>query len=333
MKWNRAGRAGAALCVLAGASASGIEAEKTSQVLVEEIHLTELAAFNPNGLSYGFLIESEGSYERGDGESGGDLVLATAEFAVEGQITTNLSFHVGLLWEEDDTEENNLDEAFISLGGTDVMPFYLNAGKFYLPFGRFESAFISDPLTLELAEINKSAVLVGYSNDLFNLSASAFSGSSSGKSTISDGVLALDVTPIEALTFGIYWISDLMETDSQVEVLVLPDRVAGAGGYLSLMLGSFMLNAEVISALDTVTEIDACPLIGHLEAAYSISDDWLAALRYECSDDFADFAEEQFGGVVSYALNSCCTLSGEYLHADYDDAEADLFTIQLALEL
>ena len=69
-----------------------------------------------------------------------------------------------------------VDEGLIIIDGEDVIPFYLNAGKIYVPFGNFESHFISDPLTLELGETRESAVKVGFANDMFDLCMAVFNG-------------------------------------------------------------------------------------------------------------------------------------------------------------
>lgn len=48
-----------------------------------------------------------------------------------------------------DCEDDNsvgIDEADITLGGTDDIPVYLKAGRLYVPFGNFETNMISETL-------------------------------------------------------------------------------------------------------------------------------------------------------------------------------------------
>ncbi len=68
-------------------------------------------------------------------ETASDITLATVELGIDTKITDNLSGHVLLLWEEDDTEPADIDEAFISIHGGENVPFYLDAGRMYVPFG------------------------------------------------------------------------------------------------------------------------------------------------------------------------------------------------------
>lgn len=62
------------------------------------------------------------------------------------------------------------------------------------------------------------------------------------------------------------------------------------------------------------------------------------AARYEGPDDLYDlFPEDPFGFAVSWELSKNTTLSGEYLHGEYEDnattvdREQDIFTMQFAV--
>ncbi len=55
-----------------------------------------------------------------------------------------------------------LNKSFINVGNLDESPFYMTAGQFYVPFGRFASSMVSSPLTLRLARTKARAVLIGY---------------------------------------------------------------------------------------------------------------------------------------------------------------------------
>ena len=90
-----------------------------------------------------------------------DIVLATVELGVDVDFAKHVGGHVLFLWEEDDTDPVEVDEGFIILDGEDVVPLYLSAGKMCVPFGYYESHFISDPITLELGETKESALKGG----------------------------------------------------------------------------------------------------------------------------------------------------------------------------
>jgi hypothetical protein len=314
---------------------SGVAVAETgaSERFMDEVKRADLALLNrADWLDVGFLMEVEGFYGKSGSVSDSDLVLATVELTLGGQVMTNLGFHVGLLWEEDDTQEDNLDEGYIILGGSEEMPFYVEAGRKYLPFGHFESCFISDPFTLELAETRKSTVQAGYGSDLFRVSAAVFKGDSAGKRGISDGVVALDVTPDERLSVGVYWISDIMETDGQVEVLSALDRVGGAGAYLHAVLGPVAFHAEFVSALETVAEINAKPMAYHAELSFDCFERWTTGLRFEGSDEFDGVADRRLGCLVSCAVHDHLSIGCEYMHGMEDGgSDSDQVTVQLAM--
>jgi hypothetical protein len=288
---------------------------------------------------WGLLVEAEGAYAKAGDTSESDLVLATVEFTMDAAVNDWLAGHVGLLWEEDDTEENNLDEAYITAGDA----FYAQVGRFYLPFGNFESAFISDPLTLELAEISHSSAMVGYGNERFDVCAGAFKGDD--EAVIENVYAAASMHVGEGVTFGAYVLSDIMETGSQSEIAahVAVEKEAGAGAYLNLFLGPVRVNAEYVTALDEV-EGNATPSAYNLEASVGFAESWIAGVKVEGSDDLyawdddagdvAAYHENGYGAVLSYAFHDHASVGAEYMRLVNDgDDDADLFTVQLALEL
>jgi hypothetical protein len=120
-----------------------------------------------NRITFSGVIEFEAAYEEFDyegpavkDEDTSDFSLSKAELGVDVAIASHVDGHVLLLYEDD--EDVTVDEAFILLDGKDDFPLYLKAGKLYVPFGRYESNMISDPLTLELGETRETAVEVGF---------------------------------------------------------------------------------------------------------------------------------------------------------------------------
>lgn len=294
---------------------------------------------------WGLLIEGEGAYAKTGSEQSSDIVLATVEFTMDAAVNDWLSGHVGLLWEEDDTEENNLDEGFITVGGSEAVPVYAVAGRFYLPFGNFESAFVSDPLTLELAEINQSSVMIGYDTAWMGISAGAFKGGN--EDVVEDFYGAANLTLSDSLEVGAYWLSDLMETASQFDVgdgLALSEKTGGAGAYANLYLGAVMLNIEAVTGLDEYAGGER-PLAYNAEASVNLAEQWRAGIKFEGSEDLyswdpdADAAVKYhgrgYGAVLSYGFNEHAALSAEYMRLEKldNDDEGHLVTLQLALEI
>lgn len=304
-------------------------------------------------LDLNFLMELEAFAAESAGVSESDITLATVELTADADVTAGVSGHLGLLWEEDVTEENILDEGYLSFGSTESVPFYLTAGKMYLPFGNFESVFVSDPLTLELAEIRETAALVGYATGWVDFNAGAFNGDSgdgSDDNTIDDAFASISFMPIDGIVFGAYWLSDMLEADgleglvdSALDAGYAYEATGGAGAFLNARIGPVVVNAEYVAALETIDFPGGGqrPAAYNIEASLPVHEKVAMGVKYEGSDDFhADlgtdkFADHQAGFVVSYAPNDHVVLSGEYLHAEGldDDASGDQVTVQVALVL
>lgn len=295
-------------------------------------------------LEFAGALEMEAFHAKSAGESDSDLTLATAEFTIDAAMADGINAHVGLLWEEDDTEENNLDEAYVTFGATEDQLFSMTVGKMYLPFGNLSSVFISDPLTLELAEINESAALVGYGNDFVQVTAGIFNGDADEESALENGIVSVTFSPCDYFELGAYWISDLLETDGLEDfAAALPsyDKQGGAGVFLNAKLGEVAFNAEYVTALDSIeTGVgDVKPSAYNIEASLPVTDQVEVGVKYEGSDEFyadlgaAKFADEQYGLVAAYAVNDHVTVAGEYLHAEGldDDESGELVTVQLAI--
>jgi hypothetical protein len=296
-------------------------------------------------LEMNFLMELEGFAAKVGGESESDITVATLELTLDAEVSDGISGHVGLLWEEDDAEENNLDEAYLTFGSSASIPFYLSVGKMYLPFGDFESAFISDPLTLELAEIRESAALAGYANNWIDVNMGAFNGDrekDADGNSLEEGVASITFQPSDEWTFGAYWLSDLLEADGFEDVVGDGHKArSGAGAFVSAQVGPVSVSAEYVTALETIefAGVNGRPSTYNLEASAPLHEKWTAGIKFEGSDEFYSdagrWAEWQTGLVCSYVLNQKAIISGEYLHGDgwNDDESSDQATVQIALTL
>lgn len=129
-----------------------------------------------SGIEFHGLIEVEktgGEDHTGAGNS--DVTLATVElgvdvFALDGWLSASfLALH-----EEGEPDPWVTDEAHFTVGNTEVFPVYLTVGRMYVPYGRFESSMVSDPLTLEVGETREEAILLGFEKAGFYGSVYAF---------------------------------------------------------------------------------------------------------------------------------------------------------------
>ena len=335
--------------------------EKPSRSVGEE----QISGWPTNGvqsLEYGGLLEVEGFASRIGGENQSDLVVATVAFDLELAVNDWMLGHVGVLWEQNSREDDNIDEAYLAFGASETIPYYLIAGRFYQPVGNFETAFISDPLTLELMEMNRTAGMVGYANAWIDINAGAFNGDTKkgvaagdgGDSTLSDFFASVAITPVEQLKVGAYWLSDLMETYNYgnlgEDIADLPgyEKVGAAGLFANAHLGRLTLNAEFATALDDylLAGGEYKPMAFNLEGSFQIHDQVTVGLKFEASEDLyaaydrtlAEYGDklpgQAYGAVVAYQFIEYATVAAEYMHLEEldDDARGDLVTLQVGLE-
>jgi hypothetical protein len=295
-------------------------------------------------------------YRDADNDAASDLTLATAQLTFGAKVTDSISADLSFLYEEGATDLE-VDEAAINFAAG---PWKARIGQQYLPFGVFYSHFISDPLILGLGETRDTAVIAGYGNDLFDLSAFAFNGradQNTGEDHIDDWGASLTFTPVEGLSVGGSYLSDL--ADSNAELLADEDgnsvwqrRVAGYSAHIIYAIGPVDLSGEYLGAArafdagDLDYDADGKgdrPRAWNIEAALDLRENVELALRYEGSREFAEQPERQYGIDLSWAPVERVSLSLEYLRGTFDRDFApvdgdriadyrDLVTAQMAVE-
>ncbi len=346
--------------VMSSPPATGVtlEPEKKAELyhtLFEKKFLEDGIEIVP-GVVLSGLLEVEANYETLKKDEGGyehnsDITLATFELGLDVDVIRYLHGHALLLWEEDGTEPIDLDEGIITLGLEEDFPYFLSAGKLYVPFGVFESHMVSDPLTLELGETRESAVLIGMEHDLFVVSAGAFKGDIQKvdrDSRINNLVAGIDFTPIEGLIAGVSYITDIADSEGLTELVpegTLKKLVGGISAYFVFEIGPVTLNGEYLGALDKFEDIPVPageetelegrePKAWNFEVACLFEDmDWEVALRYEGSNDFPEFPIGQGGICLSWGVLPNTTLATEYLYGEFkNNDKRNLTIVQLAFE-
>lgn len=244
-------------------------------------------------IKFGGLLEIEANVDSNDvAGNSSDITLATVELAVDAEISERVRAHVLFLWEEDDTDPIALDEGTITIDLSKGVS--LTAGKMYLPFGVFESHFISDPLTLELGETNETALLLSYSAGPLGFSAGAFRGSvaeEGDEDDVRDYVLSVTYAPNDDIVLSAFYLSDIADSDAGLPVANAPfmaDTIAGWGAFAGVTRGAVQASAEIISAVKRFDPADLAsvntggdkPMAYNLEVAYDVSDKLEIAARY-----------------------------------------------------
>ncbi len=310
-------------------------------------------------IQVGGLVEVEAGYGEVDyddpaleDEDGSDVDLATVELAVDARIHANVDGHVLFKYEDDDLF---VDEGYIALNGGEWCGGYVIAGRQYLPFGNFDTHFVTDPNTLVLGEINEGAAVVGYRflDEKLDASLGAFNGDAQEAGDddhVNSWVGAVKAAPFEGLDLGISYISNLAGANSFDDAAVLPDPenldalVDGWSAFVTFQfLERFKLIGEYVAALDEFEagEIYAGdtearkPAAWNAELGVALLENLELAVRYGGADDGADFLPEtQCGAVVNWGFFDNTNLALEYLHGEFEDdyQTTDAVTAQLAVE-
>ena len=349
------------------------EMESSSQTGDKEAYETKLAGLLgkwADKIHPSACIEVEASYEdynfhdpsvRDTDTS--DLVLATVEIGFDVDIAKHVKASLFFLYEEDETDFD-VDQGIITIDGADVVPLYVDLGKMYIPFGRFESHFIRDPLTLELGETNESAAVGGFRNDLLELSVGAFNGDidETGKGSnhidnyLASACFTLPETTVPDLdlTAGISWVSNIADSDGLQEVIeevaeeakeepTIKNHIGGFNTFIiASLLDKYFFNAEYLGAIDDFEANELSfdggksyrPEAWTIELACGVTDSLNLAVCYEGSNDCDDFLpKKQFGGVVSYELFKHTSVALEYLYGKFENKDTrHLMTTMLAIE-
>lgn len=302
-------------------------------------------------LTFSGVIEVEATYESlnlrdANDEAASDLALATAQLGVEAALTEQVGATLVFLYEEEDDAVIDVDEATINYVRG---PWSARVGRQYVPFGAFPSAFISDPVTLDLGETRETAVLLGYAREWFGLAAWAANGDAEaydGVGHINDWGASITLNPAEFVELGASVLSDFADTDAEL-VANYQKRVPGWSAYAVVGLGPVALSGEVLGAVGAFHENDLDedgdgsgdqPLAWNLEVAWEALEAITLAARVEGSAELLGAPEIQYGVCASWGPWEHVSLSAEYLHGEFDKDfgdgvdSRDLVTTQLAVE-
>lgn len=316
-----------------------------------------------NSIEISGVVEVEAAYaDPSGGNEESDVAVATVELGIAAQISDMVSAEVVLLHEEDDTPLE-VDVATMTFGSG---PWAVMVGQYFVPFGVFESSFISDPLTLELGETRESALQFGFESGGFHGAVYTFNGNldEDGDSEIdSFGVAAGYSAEGEGTEFGVSlaYISDIGDSDSLQDSINeslsgdvdYDSQVGGWSASALLRFGNLSLLTEYLGATEDF-EVDELAFEG--EGAEPTSYMIEAALKFELAGIPATFAvgyqetdeaaalelpEERFLVGLSVEMMEGVTLAvegtfdedyGNSDAGDYSDGDADIVTLQLATE-
>lgn len=309
-------------------------------------------------------VEISSGKDHANTTKGSDIALATVEIGIDAQINDKVSAHILMLHEDGEPQSNIIDEGIIAIKGKSM---FLNAGRFYIPFGNFESNMVSDPLTLELGETQEAAVEVGIETGGLRASIYAFNGGADQVTTatpvdndvVDDFGISIGYsmkTGSMNMDFGFDYINNMAETDGLEGALLIPSEVqehtSGMALHAIINVGAFTFIAEHVTASDDFNTTDlqfngakASPSASNIEIAYTMGDITVAVAQQSTADlDPAPGAllplpETRNMLSVSTTVSGDAALAVEFSNAsDYEIADGgtgesgSTVTAQLAVE-
>ncbi|MBU0656805.1 MAG: LbtU family siderophore porin [Gammaproteobacteria bacterium] len=275
-------------------------------------------------------LELEYGASRGD--SGNDYGTALATGALGATIKPNDKFDITTSWlyEEGLHEVETpleIDEAMVTWHAMPDEKLDITAGKKYLPFGKFESAMVSDPLTLELGETRMDKVLeASGTNGNIDAGVYAFEGEAE------DGYGARVGYSTETARVGVDYLSSLL--DSEVPAI-------GVNGSVNLgrvtLLGEHVTASKSFKAgdLDGAITTDAKPSATHLEADIDLNNDRTVAVAWNKTKNAEEIglAREYYGAAYRQPIYKDISGAIELVQSKQYTGEKDkTFTAQLSYE-
>lgn len=180
-------------------------------------------------IEFSGALEGEFGYVMVDEDSESDFALAKVELGADASLSSNVSGHILFLYEQGENDDNiAIDEGFIDLNISQKLPLELSLslGFMCVPFGEFNSHFVTDPFTLEIGETKQTALQISASQKTVKFSMALYNEEMDDSSHISDlavklsgsspeGMLGKDIN----LSGGVSFISNMAGTDGLTDMI------------------------------------------------------------------------------------------------------------------
>lgn len=301
-------------------------------------------------LSISGEIELEAEYEKEDGEEHeSELGLEEVEIEIEGEINENLSAELVLLYEDEGQEDSNIEvDVAQIIYEFDETPWTMIAGRQYVPFGSYESALSSDPLTLDLGEAQENALTFEYSQNALTASVYLFGGDNArnNRSLVDNFGAAINYST-DTVSFGVGYINDLGDSDLAQETI--ENGGVGSTAYVDAFTAHLIVNindltliAETVQANDSfnlpTTALDGQePQAQNLEVDYTFEiagKEAVFAVSAQSTDEAEalGLAEKKRAVALGIELNDNLELTFEASRSeDYDGEEEQAISAELGV--
>jgi hypothetical protein len=307
-------------------------------------------------IEIGGVIEVEASHSSPDaGSDSSDIITPTVELGITAQVTDWVAAELVLLYEEDTDNDDGsgggsdfgVDTAMVTVADPDSR-WFVNAGQFTLPFGRYETFMVADPLTLDLGETADTALAAGMGFGVLSASVYVFDGDRGSRVNNYGAALGL-VHEFDGVSLSAHlgYIDDINESDGLQDVMDGAglsngsQNPAGWAASVGLDFGPVSVIAEYVAALDGFDgAAGAEPSAFNLEAGYGFElagRPALVAIAWQGTDDYAAIdtavSEKRLAAAVSVEIFDGTLVALEYrADEDYTGADTDTVSALLAVE-
>jgi len=281
-----------------------------------------------------------------------ELGLATVELGIDSELSDNVEAHLMLLYEEGENDSIAIDEGTITLKNIYGTPLAITVGRLYVPFGEFNSHFVTDPFTLEIAETNKTVLQFSIEHQFLAASLALFKSgvvaANDENNHINNFATHISATTPEdmlgegiSLAAGTSLVKNFADTDGIGEVIgvnfgtaKLDNIPLGIGVFAIIGLYGTFLEGEFITSRDdfsgkTATDkaFESKPWALNAEIGYTLENLPIpveVAAKFERLHQSGDANINRFGGVISAGLfGKTAGAVLEFLRIDTDD-ESDI---------
>ena len=291
------------------------------------------------------------------------LSTAKLDFAVDA--SKMVSGYISLGMDKKGTSTFSVQQAFFTYGNLNVNPFFVTAGAFYVPFGRYADYMVTDTATETLGQTKANAIDLGVTKKGWTVEAYGFQSAYKNKSTdtnplIDGGVnVQFDKNFSKGeLTLGAGYLSNMANTDSFVAAAGTTPKATGTrvgavnaharfqNSKMDLIAGYVKAMKKFGSAANAGSLSGKEPTAMDLQAVYKAhfhSKPWYLGAGFENTSDAGHYTTDtgpmpksQFSAMVDTNLFKNTALMFQYSHqkmysgvkkdsANVIEAEFDLY--------
>lgn len=291
-----------------------------------------------------------GHYKQQEDDGSGNITtntqkgVATQAATLEAVIKPNDKFDIttSLLYEEEVNETVTpleFDQAFVTVHALPDEKLDISVGKQYLPFGKFETGMIHDPVTLDFGEgWSDETVIASSKHGNITTHVYGFNGQSEQKGNYGVGVNYANEE--QGRSVGIDYLANLSAPDNFAGVNNANNSVPGIALHGSARINDKVtLFGEHIFAnkkFDNGVDAPVKPSTTHIEAQVDLGKDRMVAVSWESSKDaensyFDGLPKRAYGVTYNQPLYKDLHGAVEVKQSkDYDGLKTDALTAQLS---